>query len=125
MLCTVRAAPLSGCNNSTLLWLFSGAAILGMVGSAVWRRSFRLRRIRLVAALRHGMAGIAMDAGAALIPGGNDGLILFALPALSPHALPSWVAIFVGVALALVLMRATGRPMPVIRCEGDICRASL
>ncbi len=125
MLCTVGAAPLSGCANGTLLWLVSGAAIFGMVGSAALRGSFRLRRIRAAAALRHGMAGIAMGAGAALIPGGNDGLILFALPALSPHALPSWVAIIIGVALALTLMRATGRPIPAIRCEGDICRASL
>ncbi len=125
MLCAVRAAPLSGCANGTSLWQISGAAILGMVCSAALRGSFRLRRIRLAAALRHGMAGVAMGAGAALIPGGNDGLILFGLPALSPHALPSWVAVIVGVALALALMRATGRPMPAIRCEGDICRASL
>ncbi len=125
MLCTVRAAPLSGCANGTLLWLVSGAAILGMVGSAALRGSFRLRRIRIVAALRHGMAGVMMGMGAALIPGGNDGLILSGLPALSPHALPGWVAIIVGVALALILMRATGRRMPVILCEGDICRASL
>ncbi len=125
MLCAVKAAPLSGCAGGMLLWLVSGAAILGMVGSAALRGSFRLRRIRAVAALRHGLAGIAMGMGAALIPGGNDGLILFGLPALSPHALPSWAAIIIGVALALALMRATGRPMPAIRCEGDICRASL
>jgi hypothetical protein len=93
-----------------------------MVGSAVLRGSFRLRRIRAVAALRHGMAGIMMGMGAAMIPGGNDGLILFGLPALSPHALPSWLAIIVGVWLALILMRATGRRIPAITCEGDICR---
>lgn len=125
MLCAVRAAPLSGCAYGTSLWLISGAAVLGMVGSAVLRGSFRLRRFRLAAALRHGMAGVAMGAGAALIPGGNDGLILFGLPALSPHALPSWLAIIVGVALALLLRRATGRPIPTILCEGDICRARL
>jgi hypothetical protein len=62
---------------------------LGMVGSAFWRGSFRVRRIRAGAALRHGLSGVAMGAGAALIPGGNDGPILFGLPALSPHALPA------------------------------------
>ncbi|MCF3595086.1 YeeE/YedE family protein [Rhodobacteraceae bacterium LMO-12] len=125
LLCTVQAAPLSGCVNSTSLWLVSGAALLGMVGSAVLRGSFRLHRLRLMAALRHGMAGVMMGMGAALIPGGNDGLILFGLPALSPHALPSWLAIIIGVALALSLRRASGRPIPTILCEGDICRASL
>ena len=125
LLCTVQAAPLSSCADGTSLWLVSGAALLGMVGSAVLRGSFRLRRIRIVAALRHGTAGAMMGMGAALIPGGNDGLILFGLPALSPHALPSWLAIIIGVALALTLRRATGRPIPTILCEGDVCRARL
>jgi len=29
----------------------------------------------------------------------------------------------VGIALALLLLRRFGRPMPVILCEADICRA--
>ncbi|WP_272002738.1 YeeE/YedE thiosulfate transporter family protein [Roseovarius sp. ZX-A-9] len=125
MICAVRAAPLTGCANGAVLWLISAAAILGMAGSAALRGSFRIRRVRAKAALRHGMAGVAMGVGAALIPGGNDGLILFGLPSLSPHALPSWGAIILGVTLALVLMRAMGRKMPAIRCESDICRSSL
>lgn len=53
------------------------------------------------------------------------GTILFGLPALSPHALPGWAAIVAGIFSALVVMRALGRPLPAIRCESDICRASL
>ena len=97
----------------------------GMIGSALLRRSFRIRRVRLAAALRHGLAGVAMGAGAALVPGGNDGLILFGLPALSPHALPAWAGICLGIACSLILMRAFGRPLMAICCEADICRAAL
>lgn len=39
-------------------------------------------------ALRHLAAGKLMGTGAAMMPGGNDGLILLGLPSLSPHALP-------------------------------------
>lgn len=125
LICAVKAAPLSGCANHASPWLVSSAAILGMAGSAFWRGSFRLRRVRTEAALRHGLSGLAMGAGAALIPGGNDGLILFGLPALSPHALPAWASIVAGTALSLVTIRAFGRSMPTIRCEADICRATL
>ncbi len=66
-----------------------------------------------------------MGTGAALIPGGNDGLILFGLSALSPHALPTLGAIVAGIALALTCMRFVGVHLPKISCEGDVCRSSL
>ncbi|MEW6629499.1 MAG: YeeE/YedE thiosulfate transporter family protein [Pseudomonadota bacterium] len=125
LICTLKSSPMSGCANYASPWLVSSAAVLGMAGSAFWRGSFRLRRVRAGAALRHGLSGLAMGAGAALIPGGNDGLILFGLPALSPHALPAWASIVAGTALSLVTMRAFGRPMSTIRCEADICRATM
>ncbi len=122
LICAAGAAPLTNCAHATFLWSVSLAALAGMLGSALARRSFRLRRIRPAAALRHGLSGVAMGVGAALLPGGNDGLILFGLPALSPHALPGWIAMVAGIALALSLLRKFGRPMPAILCEGDICR---
>ncbi|MHC2791171.1 putative membrane protein YedE/YeeE [Mesorhizobium jarvisii] len=125
LICSVKAAPLVSCANDARLWLISSAAILGMTGSAFWRGSFRLRRVRAGAALRHSLSGLAMGAGAALIPGGNDGLILFGLPALSPHALPALASIVTGTALSMVAMRAFDWPMSTIRCEADICRATL
>ena len=115
----------SACASQWALWGVTLAALAGMVGSALLRRSFRLRPIRRASAVRHGMAGIVMGAGAALMPGGNDGLILFGLPAVSPHAPAAWGAIVAGIALALSITRALGRPLPVIRCDADICRASL
>ena len=70
-------------------------------------------------------AGLLMGTGAALIPGGNDGLILFGLPAFSPHALPTWGAIVLGIALSIYVMRLTGMRVPKISCEGDVCRSTL
>jgi hypothetical protein len=71
------------------------------------------------------MAGSLMGMGAAVIPGGNDGLILFGIPALSPHALPAWIGIVAGIWLALALMRGLGARVPTIRCENDVCRAGM
>ena len=125
LICAAGAAPLANCAHAAFLWLVSLAALAGMLGSALVRGSFRLRRIRAAAALRHGLSGVAMGVGAVLLPGGNDGLILFGLPALSPHALPGGIAIVVGTALALAVLRLLGRPIAVVRCEADICRASM
>jgi hypothetical protein len=122
-LCSGSGLPIAPCFHTGLLWLISGAALLTMVASARLRGTFRLRRPRLGAAARHFLAGLAMGAGASLIPGGNDGLILFGLPSLSPHALPAWVAIVVGIGLALTVMRGLGLHLPRIRCEDDVCRS--
>ena len=95
-LCTAGAFPIAPCQQTGMLWTVSATAMVTMIGSSLMRDSFRIRRPRAKAALRHLTAGLAMGTGASLIPGGNDGLILFGLPALSPHALPSWAAIVAG-----------------------------
>lgn len=123
-LCTVGAGAATGCAAPGLLWSISGATVAGMMASAILRGSFRPRRPRRLAAARHFAAGATMGAGAALIPGGNDGLILFGMPSLSPHAVPAWLAIVAGILLALALMRAAGAHVPRIRCEGDVCRTA-
>ena len=46
-----------------------------------------------------------MGLGAALTPGGNDVLVLYSLPSVSPHALPSYAALALGVVVAILLMR--------------------
>lgn len=124
-LCSAGAAPLAACKQPAGLWLVSLAALAAMGLSAWYRRSFRLRRVRPLPALRHLAAGTAMGVGSTLIPGGNDGLILFGIPSLSPHALPAWAGIVAGIWLALTAMRFLGRPIPRIVCEGDICRSGL
>ncbi len=63
-----------------------------------------------------------MGLGAAMIPGGNDVLILLhGIPSLSPHAVPAFLAMLVGIAVSLMGMRGLGRETPRIDCGGDIC----
>jgi uncharacterized membrane protein YedE/YeeE len=68
------------------------------------------------------VGGTLMGFGAALVPGGNDVLILHAIPTLSPHALPAYLAMLAGIAVALVVMRRMGASLETIDCSGDICR---
>lgn len=124
-ICATGAAPVAPCAHPAALWVVSGAAMFAMLTSATLRGSFRLRPLRLNSALRRLGAGSLMGAGAAMIPGGNDGLILFGIPSLSPHALPFWFGIVAGIWVALAGMRALGARVPAIRCEGDICRAGM
>jgi len=66
-----------------------------------------------------------MDAGAVLVPGGNDTLILKSLPGLSPHATPASVALLFGIGVTLLFMqRLTGKSLKVV-CTNDICRAEI
>lgn len=122
-LCSAGEFPITPCQHTGMLWTISVAAMVTMIGSSLMRRSFRIRRTTVKAALRHLTAGLAMGTGASLIPGGNDGLILFGLPAFSPHALPSWTAIVAGITLSLFALRAIGLPVPKVSCEGDVCRS--
>ena len=62
-----------------------------------------------------------MGLGAAMVPGGNDVLILHDIPSLSPHAVPAFLAMLVGIAVSLMSMRALGQNIPRIDCAGDIC----
>ncbi len=124
-LCSAGPLPLAACHRPGLLWAVTGVAMVTMVGSALWRGSYRIRRPRWKSSLRHFAGGLTMGAGAALIPGGNDGLILFGLPAFSPHALPISAAIILGVTMSLTVMRRAGLRLPQISCQGDICRSTM
>jgi hypothetical protein len=84
------------------------ALLAGMAVSSWQRRAFawRLPRARALAAALAG--GALMGLGAAILPGGNDTLVLIALPTLSPTALLAYAAVLVGVAIPLLLHRAKG-----------------
>lgn len=74
---------------------------------AAWARGrFRPRRPRLDPALRGVAGGILMGAGAALVPGGNDVLVLHGLPAFLPHAALAYAALVAGVVCVLLPRRA-------------------
>ena len=64
-----------------------------------------------------------MVIGMEMIPGGNDGHILYAIPSLPPQALPSYGAILAGILLMLAAMKVLGLRVPPVICAGDICRS--
>ncbi len=65
-----------------------------------------------------------MGLGAALVPGGNDVLLLNAIPGLSPHAVPAYLAMLAGIWFALVVVKWRGGQWRVINCMGDQCQES-
>jgi hypothetical protein len=65
-----------------------------------------------------------MGLGAALVPGGNDVLLLNAIPGLSPHALPAYLTILAGIAIALMVMKWRGGEWEIVNCSGDQCHES-
>jgi hypothetical protein len=96
------------------------SVLAGMLISTLQRRGFRLDARPRRVWLRHLAGGLLMGLGTALAPGGNDALVLYGIPSLSPHALPAFAAMAVGIALGLVLMRAVfGLEMRVI-CRNDL-----
>lgn len=99
-----------------------GFLFCGMLLSAWQSQRWRLRWRSDRSWLRHAVGGMLMGAGAVLIPGGNDALLLKGLPGLSPHAAPAMMALFFGIGMGLVLLRwFTGKTLIVV-CKEDRCR---
>lgn len=121
-LCGIEGRSGTSCAQPMLAWGIVVAAILGMAFSSLQRGSFKLRLPSVRSTLRHGVSGLLMGVGTVLVPGGNDGLILFAIPLLSPHAIPAYAGIFGGILATFAIMRVFGRRIPPVQCSGDICR---
>ncbi len=91
------------------LWLLFLSLLSGMTWSA-WQ-SGQLRvdwRFSNWAAYLAG--GTLMGLGAGLAQGGNDVLLLHGIPGLSPHALPVFAAMILGIAVTLLIIKQPGRP---------------
>lgn len=86
------------------LWWLLGAYLLGITLSAIQSRHLLLQATPESAWLRYFFGGVFMGLGAALVPGGNDMLLLNAIPGLSMHALPAYLAMLVGIGLALAVL---------------------
>ncbi len=118
---TARYAATGTLPPSVILWLLFVALICG-VGLSAWQgRRFRWQWRPQRRWAGYGAGGVLMGFGAAMIPGGNDVLILHGIPSLSPHAVPALLAMLVGIAVSLMSMRALGQDIPRIDCGGDIC----
>jgi len=118
---TARSAATGGAVPATIYWLLFVALVVGVFVSAWQGRRFRLTLAPNRQWLNYLFGGVLMGAGAGFIPGGNDMLVFQGLPSLSPHALPALVAMMIGIALTLTLMRLLGQKIPTIDCANDIC----
>lgn len=117
----VRQAMGSAETIQMIYWSLFAALLLGMILSAWQSGGFRLRwRPSRRWGLRF-LGGLMMGLGAAMVPGGNDVLILNSIPGLSPNAIPAFLAMLLGIFLALVLMKRLNASIPLVDCSGDVC----
>jgi uncharacterized membrane protein YedE/YeeE len=98
-----------------------GALFLGMLFSSLQRHSFALKLDWGPRLGRHVAGGILMGVGGALVPGGNDTLILVAIPSLSLWAIGVYLALLAGVALTLMTMHMPNGSFDRVECRGDGC----
>lgn len=89
------------------LALLAGA-IVGAASAGIYR--FRSPSIGNVA--RHFGGGALMGAGAALIPGGNDSLVLIGLPLLQPSAAAAYIAMVGAIAVGLAVRGTWSKQRP-------------
>jgi hypothetical protein len=101
-------------------WLLLLAILAGMLLSTLQRGGFRLDWRPRANWLRNAGGGLLMGLGVGLTPGGNDALVLYGIPSLSPHALPAFLAMVVGVALGLWAMRAWFGIEMRVACRHDL-----
>lgn len=101
-------------------WIVLGAVLFGMLSSTWQRRSFRIDWRPRLSWIRNILGGVMMGFGTALLPGGNDALVLYGIPSLSPHALPAYLALVVGIAVALLIMRAIFGVEMRVACRQDL-----
>jgi len=94
-------------------WRMHAAAatlFTGAIGAAVLSGRFKLQRPALGRALRCLVGGAAMGCGAALIPGGNDNLLLWAIPGLTLYGLLAFGLMLAVMALGFALAARWPRP---------------
>lgn len=104
-------------------WGLFGAVFLGMAVSAHLRKSIRPRMASLSEWAASVTGGAAMGFGVAMAPGGNEYLILQGIPGFSPHSLPAYLALLLGIAAAMAVANILRPSATVIDCTGDYCRA--
>ena len=92
--------------NTKLRSLLLVALWVGAVYGGRTAGRFRSQRADLKGVLRCLVGGALMGAGSALIPGGNDGLILTGMPLLWPHA---WLSLAVMCLTIAIYLKVVSR----------------
>jgi uncharacterized membrane protein YedE/YeeE len=103
-------------------WVLFAALLGGVVASSLAQGDFAADWRPRAGWLVNLMGGALMGVGAALTPGGNDALILHAIPGGSPHAIPAYAALLIGTAAGLIAIRRVTGMAVEVECSGDICR---
>lgn len=111
LLRTEAAAVFGGRHAGALHVAFALALFAGMALSSWQRGSFAPRRSwRASSSLRHALGGFLMGVGGALVPGGNDTVLLSSLPGLSVVAVGVYLAMLAGIASTLRAMKRLRLP---------------
>jgi hypothetical protein len=105
---------------STMRWVLLLAVLAGMLISTLHRGGFRLDLRPRPGWVLNFIGGALMGFGTALAPGGNDALVMYGVPTLSPYALPTYVALAAGVAAGLLLLRALTDFRPKVEFKDDV-----
>jgi uncharacterized membrane protein YedE/YeeE len=101
-------------------WSILVGVLLGMALSTVQRGTFRLDLAPRADWTRNLAGGALMGIGVAMTPGGNDALVLYGIPTLSPHALPSYAGMAIGIVVALAFLRAVFSIRTTVECRNDL-----
>lgn len=114
-----------GAGPSGLIWGLFVAVVAGMAISAWQRRSFALDWQPRLAWAVNGTGGLLMGLGAGMAAGGNDDLMLHGIPGFSPHALPAYLAMIAGIAVALILNRLLRGVFTRVEIHDDILKTAV
>jgi hypothetical protein len=96
-----RGLPLTITATGEIAMLTVAASIVGAVTAALRQGQWRLQRPAPADIVKSFVGGALMGVGVALIPGGNNGLILAAIPALSPGGTAAYLLMTATIVLGL------------------------
>ncbi len=102
---TTLASPQSGQENtvSLMLWGLTLTLVAGIAVSSFIKGKLSILFKPQRKWLGYFIGGMLMGLGALLIPGGNDVLLLSAIPSGSPHAIPAYLCMLIGIGISLLL----------------------
>mgnify|MGYP000111263717 CR=1 FL=1 len=86
-----------------LLWALAFTLLAGIAVSSFFKGKLSIFYKPQTKWLRYFIGGMLMGLGALLIPGGNDVLLLSAIPGGSPHAIPAYLCMLIGIGISLKL----------------------